>query len=83
MTRLQNPSGFCFLVQIKAFVIQPSPGLPKFKYQRKKEEDSGRTSKMTPSCKWPLVVQQVLCSSGSRDLSHAKIMGYNLKNAID
>ena len=24
----QNPSGFCFLVQIKAFVIQTSLGLP-------------------------------------------------------
>ena len=24
----QNPSGFCFLLQIKAFVIQTSLGLP-------------------------------------------------------
>ena len=27
MTRLKNPSGFCFLVQIKDFVIQTSMGL--------------------------------------------------------
>ena len=44
----QNPSGFCFFVQIKAFVIT------KFKYERKNEKDSGRSSKMTPSCKWPI-----------------------------
>ena len=42
----QNPSGVCFLGQIKAFVIQTSLGLPK--------KDSGRSSKMTPSCKWPI-----------------------------
>ena len=45
----QNPSGFCFLVLIRAFVIQTSLG-----YERKNEKDSGRSSKMTPSCKWPI-----------------------------
>ena len=31
---------------IKAFIIQTSLGLP--------DLDSGRSSKMTPSCKWPI-----------------------------
>ena len=44
----QNPSAFCFLVQIRAFVIQTSLGL-----QNLNEKDSGR-SKMTPLCKWPV-----------------------------
>ena len=40
--------GFVFFLQIKAFAIT------KFKYERKNEKDSGRSSKMTPSCKWPI-----------------------------
>ena len=28
--------------------------MTKFKYERKNEKDSGRCSKMTPSCKWPI-----------------------------
>ena len=48
----QNPSGFCFIVQIKAFVIQISLGLPNLNMkERKNVRDSGRSSKMTPSCK--------------------------------
>ena len=39
----QDPSGLCFLVQIRAFV-----------HERKNEKDSGRSSKMTSSCKWPI-----------------------------
>ena len=42
----QSLSGVCFLVQIKVFVIQTSLGLT--------DLDSGRSSKMTPSCKWPI-----------------------------
>ena len=26
----------------------------KFEYERKNEKESGRSSKMTPSCKWPI-----------------------------
>ena len=29
-------------------------GMSKFKYERKSEEYSGRSSKMTPSRKWPI-----------------------------
>ena len=44
----QNPSGFCFLVEIIAFVILPSLGLiTKFKYERKNEMNSGLSSKKT------------------------------------
>ena len=45
----QNPSGFCFLVQIRAFVIQTLTGITKFKYERKNENNSGRSSRMKPS----------------------------------
>ena len=30
----QNPSGVCFLVQIKTFVVQTSLRLPKIEYER-------------------------------------------------
>ena len=29
-------------------------GITKFKYEKKNEKDSGRSGKMTPSCKWPI-----------------------------
>ena len=51
----QNPSGFFFLVRIKALVFFNLAGVIKFKYERKNEKDSGRSSKMTPSCKLPIV----------------------------
>ena len=37
--------GFCYL---------NLTGITKFKYERKNEKDSGRSSKMMPSCKWPM-----------------------------
>ena len=30
------------------------PGITKFKCERKNEKNSGHSSKMTPSCKWPI-----------------------------
>ena len=50
----QIPSGFSFLFQITAFVNEISLGLPNLNYEEKNETDSGRSSKMTPSCKWPI-----------------------------
>ena len=50
----QNPSGFCFLVLIRAFVIQTSLGLENLNMKVKTKKDSGRSSKITPSCKWPI-----------------------------
>ena len=38
---------FCYLSLTGAF---------KFKYEKKNEKNSGRNSKMTPSCKWPIVI---------------------------
>ena len=35
----QNPLGFCFLVQIRAFVIQSSPGLPNLDMKGKTKRD--------------------------------------------
>ena len=31
-------------------------GITKFERERKNEEDSGRSSKMTPSCRWPIQI---------------------------
>ena len=45
----QDPSGFCFLVQIRAFCYLNLTGAAKFKYERKNEKNSGRSSEMTPS----------------------------------
>ena len=41
-----NPSEFCFLVQIRVSVIQTSPGLLNGN-KKKNEGDSGESSKMT------------------------------------
>ena len=54
----QNPSGFCFLVQIRAFAIPTSLGLQNLNMKGKNEKDFGRSSKMTPSCKWLIGTQK-------------------------
>ena len=50
----QHPSGFCFFVQMKAFLSKPLLGLPninkKGKTNLKWAPDSGRSRKVTPSC---------------------------------
>ena len=33
-------------------------GITKFKYERKNEKDCGRSSEMTPTCKWPIIGKQ-------------------------
>ena len=48
----QNTLGFCFLVQIRSFVTLNLAGITKFKYEREDENDYGRSSEVTPSCKW-------------------------------
>ena len=58
----QNSSRICFLVQIGTFVILSSLRLPNLKW-KEKQKDAGRSSKMTPSCKWP-VVMWILIASG-------------------
>ena len=35
-------------------------GATKLKYERKNEKDSGRNSKMTSSCKWPSMVEEIV-----------------------
>jgi len=42
-----NPSGFCFLVQIKVFCHLNLNGINKFKNERKNEMNSGPSSKKT------------------------------------
>ena len=41
----QNAAVFCFLVQIRAFVVLNLAGITKFKYERKNEMDFGSSSK--------------------------------------
>jgi len=50
----QNPPGLCFLVQIRSIRPLILAGITRFKSERKNVRDSGRNSKMTPSCKWPI-----------------------------
>ena len=59
----QNPSSFCVLVQIGAFQCYLNlAGITKFKCERKNEKNSGRGSKMTPSCKCHTSAKGGLCS---------------------
>ena len=48
----QNPSGFCFKL---AVLLLNFSGITKLKYERKNVKDSGRSSKTTPSRKWPIL----------------------------
>ena len=43
----QNPSGFCFLMQIRVIFHLNLNGINKFKYERKNEMNSGPSSKKT------------------------------------
>ena len=52
----QNPSGFSFFCANYGFCHLNLAGITKFKYEKKNEKDSGRSSKMTPSCKWPILM---------------------------
>ena len=51
----QDPSGFYFLAQMSAFCYLNLTGATKFKYEKKDEKNSGRSSKMTPLCKSDLL----------------------------
>ena len=57
----QNSSRFRFLVQIGTFVILSSLRLPNLKW-KEKQKDAGSGSKMTPSCKWPVVMWILIAS---------------------
>ena len=53
---LLRPESFRVLFSCanEGFCYSNLTGITKFKYERKNEKDSGRSSKMTPSCKWPI-----------------------------
>ena len=51
----QNPSGFCFLVQIRAFSNSKLTGIIKFNNERENEMNSALSSKKKSSCKWPIM----------------------------
>ena len=48
-----KPLGFCFLVQIRAFVISTSLGLANLN-SKQKRNDSGLGSKKMSSWEWPI-----------------------------
>ena len=50
----QNPSGFCFLVQIRAFVISTSMGLTNLNMKENTKWILVSVVKKTPSYKWPI-----------------------------
>ena len=52
-----RPESFRILLSCanQGFCYSNLTGITKFKYERKNGEDYGRGSKMTPSCKWPIL----------------------------
>ena len=52
----QNPSAFCFLVQIRPVVFLSPSRSDKFEYESKSEMNSGSCSQKTSSWKWPINV---------------------------
>ena len=49
----QDPSGLAFLCK-SGFCYLNLTKAAKFKYEKKDQKNSGRSRKMTPSCKWPV-----------------------------
>ena len=45
--------GIAFLCKLDLLYLNLAEAT-KFEYERKNEKDSGRSSKMTPLCKWPI-----------------------------
>ena len=58
LNKRQNPSGFFLLLKTKGFCFSNLAGTIKFKCERKSEKVSGRSSKMTSSCKRPIHPRQ-------------------------
>ena len=48
--------------------------MTKLKYERKNEKDSGRSNKMTPSCKWTILYGNVyLASFGTKFITEHQL----------
>ena len=52
-TTISILQGFASLCDLALLLFKPH-GITKCKYERKNEKDSGRSSKMTSLCKWPI-----------------------------
>ena len=61
-----SSEGFAFLCKLELFCYLNLTGATKFKYVRKSEKNSGRNSKMTPSCK-------CLLTGRKQDIRHLHI----------
>ena len=59
---LLRPESFKVLLSCanEGFCYSNLTGITKFKYEGRNEKDSGRRSKITPSCKWPITCLQIL-----------------------
>ena len=59
---LLRPQSFRVLFSCanKGFFYLTLAGINKFRCERKNEKDSGRSSEMTPSCKWPIFMASPL-----------------------
>ena len=59
---LLRPESFRVLLSCanEGFCYSNLTGITKVKYERRNEKDSGRRSKITPSCKWPITCLQIL-----------------------
>ena len=57
----KNHSGFCFLVQIKAFVFLNLTGITTFKHERKNKMNSGLSSRKRSLCKSPILWNSLFC----------------------
>jgi len=59
-TTISILQGFAFLCDLGLLLFKPH-GITKCKYDRKYEKDSGRSSKMTSLCKWPIKSTTQIC----------------------
>ena len=59
---LLRPESFRVLLSCanEGFCYSNLTGITKFKYERRNKKDSGRSNKITPSCKWPIACLQIL-----------------------
>ena len=59
---LLRPESFRVLLSCanEGFCYSNLTGITKFKYERRNKKGSGRSSKITPSCKWPIACLQIL-----------------------
>ena len=63
---------FAFLCKLGLLLFKVS-GITKLKHERKNLKNSGRSNKMTASCKWPIALcyEKLYCVTFKRDILEA------------